>query len=1007
MVRYLIRLPISVMMVFLASFIVGGICYTGLPTSLLPNMDIPRITIELSGDNMSAREMESTRMQPVRRAVMQVKGLEELRSETRNGKGIIILKFEFGTNIDLAFIDVNEKIETALNSLPKDAPRPKVIKASATDIPVFYLNMCLRGEDGSFAELCGIAENSVRRRLEQLPQIAMVDVSGLSKQAIKVVPDANKMQANNITHAMIEDAILASNAEPGSMLVRDGYYEYSIRVGSQLYTVDDVKNIYVRHGERLLQLKDICDICQATQTETGLSFVDGKRAVTMAVIKQSEDNMDALRASVDSTLRHFETAYPQIEFKINRNQTELLESTISNLEQNFILGLLLIFLTTILFIGRFRLSVVIALSMLVSVVITFMLFALCKISLNIISVSGLILAVGMMIDNAIIVTENITQHQERGKLRNRAIADGTSEMITPLLSSSLTTIAVFVPLVFLSGIAGELFFDQAFSIVAGLGVSYLTGIILLPVLYLLIIKDSNQRYSILSRMAEKISRFSLRFYERGVDYTFRHKGITIVGSILLLPLCVLLFMVLDKERLPQTDQHEAEMSIDWNENISLEENQKRTLNLLSQTDSMTNGHAAYIGLQDFSIDQNINRSISESYCYLSAKSPEDLRLLRDTLETAIKATYPKAIVTFAPPMTVIEKLFDTRQPELEMRLTARERTGTLTVNDVEALRKSLENTGIGKISKLPVIQQYELRKHYDRMALYQIQATAVDSALQRTMQDRTITLLHASQENVPVIMPKSDKPLQEILEETLIPSGKGTVPLANFISATPTEELKEIVAGRDGCYIPLSVNTDRVEESMQTIKKVVEKDRRMEVAFAGDWFGSQKMIKELLVVLAVSLILMYFILCSQFENFILPLIVLSEIPIDTFFALAGLWLTGQTLNLMSAIGIIVSCGVVINDSILKIDSINVLRKQGIPLLESIHTAGRRRVRAILMTSLTTILAMLPVMFASDIGSELQQPLVISMTAAMIFGTLVSLFVVPLFYWIVYHHDSKN
>lgn len=1007
MVKYLIHRPVSVIMVFLASFIVGCIIYATLPTSLLPNMDIPRMTVEIDGDNLSARELESSRMRPVRRAVMQVRGLEELRSETRDGKGIITLSFEYGTNTDLAFIEVNEKIETSLNSLPKEAPRPKVIKASATDIPVFYLNMCLKGDNGSYNDLCGVAENTVRRRLEQLPQVAMVDITGLAKRVIKVVPDENKLQANNLTHSVIEDAIVSSNAEPGSMLVRDGYYEYSIRVGSQLNTVKDVEDIYIRHGERMLQLKDVCEVSIGEQTERGLSFVDGKRAVTMGIIKQNDDNMDDLKAGIDSTMHHFENEFPQIEFKINRNQTELLESTISNLEQNFVLGFILILITTILFIGRFRLSVVIGLSMIVSVVITFLLFGLCKISLNIISISGLILAVGMMIDNSIIVTENITQHMERGKLRNRAIAAGASEMIAPLLSSSLTTVAVFVPLIFLSGIAGEMFFDQAFSITAGLGVSYLTGIILLPVLYLLTIKGGRQETSLLNRMADKISLGSQSLYERGANFAFRHKTAMVMCVLLSLPLCVLFSMILDKEVLPQTDQHETEMKIDWNEDIGLEENRKRTLGVLRQTDNLTNEHAAFIGLQDFSVDQNVNRSISESFCYLNTDSPEALNSLRDTISKIMDKTYPNAIVSFSPPMTVIEKMFDTRQSELEVHITAKERAGEMNVSDIEELRLRMEKAGAGKISKQAVLRQYVLKKHYDRMTLYNIRSATVDSVLQRAMQDRIITTLHASQDNIPVTMPKSDKPLHEILDESLIPSGTGALPLSVFISAIPTEERKDIVAGRDGNYIPLSIKSPNVEKSIQIIKEIVDQDGRMDASFTGSWFGSRRMVGELLVVLAVSLILMYFILCSQFENFVSPLIILLEIPIDAAFAFAGLWLSGQSLNLMSVIGIIVSCGVVINDSILKIDSINVLRKQGMPLLEAIHTAGKRRVRAILMTSLTTVFAMLPVLFATDIGSELQRPLVIAMTTAMIFGTLASLFVVPLFYWIVYRHESKK
>ena len=480
----------------------------------------------------------------------------------------------------------------------------------------------------------------------------------------------------------------------------------------------------------------------------------------MAIIKQSEEHSDDLKQNLDSTIRYFKDKYPDIDFKINRNQTELLDSTISNLQQNFVLGFILIIITTILFIGRIRLSLVISVTMLSSVVITFLLFGAFRVSLNIISLYGLILAAGMMIDNAIIVTENITQHQEMGKDRYRAIIDGTSEMITPLLSSSLTTIAVFVPLVFLSGIAGSLFFDQAFSITSGLTVSYLTGIMLLPVLYGVTRSTVPKKETKLKSIAKKTSLYCQELYEKGAAITYNQRKTICVFVLLTLPLCAYLFMVLDKERLPQTSQQEMEMNIDWNEDVSLDENKKRTLSLLRQIEPMSTEQSAFIGLQDFTVDQNKNRSRSESSCYVKAGSPLGLKAVQDTLEQLLKTKYPKAIVSFAPPPTIIEKIFDTRQPELEIQLSPKRHSVNLSVEAVEDIRRKIESIDGVEVSKQAISKQYVLQKLYDRMALYQISAASVDSALQRQMQNHTVTSLQNSQENVPVVIPQSDNNLQ-------------------------------------------------------------------------------------------------------------------------------------------------------------------------------------------------------------------------------------------------------
>ena len=489
MVKFLLQRPIAVLMAFTAFFIIGLVTYFTLPVSLLPDIAIPQITVQVSGDNTSARELENTVVAPVRRQLLQVAGLRQISSEIRDGAGVIRMEFDFGVNTDLAFIEVNEKIDAVMNSLPKEIARPKAIKASATDIPVLYLNMTLKGDrpysatnEKEFLDMCNLAENVVKRRIEQLPEVAMADMTGVPGHVLQIVPDKEKLAMTDISIEDIENVLSSNNVEPGSMLVRDGYYEYNIRISSMLRTADDVKNIFIRKGERMMQLKDLCSVDIKTQKETGRSLFNGRRAVTLAVIKQSNENMDRMKEKLSETTDYLSSVYPDVEFSVSRNQTDLLDYTISNLQQNLSLGFLLIFIVAVLFLGDVRSPLLIGISMITSIVITFFLFYLCHISLNVISLSGLILAVGMMIDSAIIVTENISQYREKGYSLKRSCANGHTEMITPMLSSSLTTIAVFVPLIFMSGIAGAIFMDQAFSITAGLMISYITGIMLVPVL---------------------------------------------------------------------------------------------------------------------------------------------------------------------------------------------------------------------------------------------------------------------------------------------------------------------------------------------------------------------------------------------------------------------------------------------------------------------------------------------------------------------------------------------
>ena len=310
--------------------------------------------------------------------------------------------------------------------------------------------------------------------------------------------------------------------------------------------------------------------------------------------------------------------------------------------------------------------------------------------------------------------------------------------------------------------------------------------------------------------------------------------------------------------------------------------------------------------------------------------------------------------------------------------------------------------------------QIDIAVDRDLLALYNVDYSEVERALRTAFKGNAVTTLRSFQEYTPIEIAGREQGLNDVICHTFVktrPDNQGKrseIPLRSLITISGSNDLKTIIAGGAGEYVPLEFSADGHErETMTRISETVRGGESFDVDFAGSYFSNAKMMKELIVILLVSVMLMYFILCAQFESFTQPLIVLLEIPVDTAFALIALMIFGQTLNLMSAIGIIVTCGIVVNDSILKLDAINELRKTGMPLVEAIHTAGRRRLRAIIMTSLTTIFAMVPVLFTSDMGSELQRPLAISMIGSMVVGTAVSIFIIPLFYWLIYRrHENK-
>ena len=1025
MIKFLIQRPIAVLMAFTACFIIGVVTYSTLPISLLPDIAIPEITVQVSSANTSARELENTIVKPLRGQLIQVSTLKDIHSESRDGAGIIRLSFEYGTNTDLAFIEVNEKIDAAMNFLPKEAERPKVIKASATDIPVFYLNLTLKNdsaygdtEQQSFLELCEFAESVIKRRIEQLEEVAMVDVTGILQRQVQIVPDKDKLAVMGLSIGDVESALSSNNVEPGSMTVRDGYYEYNIKFSTLLRTAEDVENIYLRKGDRIVQLKEFCKVSVVPAKEKGVSLSNGKRAVSLAVIKQSDENIDKMKRALVGTMTYFQSVYPGIDFSISRNQTELLDYTISNLRQNLSLGFLFICLVAVLFLGDVKSPLVIGLSMVVSIVISFVFFYLCHMSLNIISLAGLILALGMMIDSSIIVTENISQYRERGYSLRRACVTGTSEVVTPMLSSSLTTIAVFAPLIFMSGIAGAIFYDQAFSVTVGLMVSYLTGIMLLPVLYLLVYRTGvrTRKWKWLSfKINNPIKDHTLdRFYDAGVDWVFRHKTFSVLFCVISIPLCIFFFFFIDKERMPDIEENELIARIEWNENIHVDENKRRVDELFKELKDEVLEQTASIGRQDFILNRERELSSSEAELYFRTETSDAIAPLAQTVYRKLKERYPLSVISFSPPETVFEKLFVTGEPDVVAEFYTRNKAEAPKAEAIRSVEQELgRKTGINPTG-IAFENQLNLSISKEKLLLYRVSYNELYRVLKTAFRENSVTMLHSYQQYLPINIAGDEKTVNEVLQETLVqtqPDNRGNVdfiPLRELINVAPAEDLKSITSGRNGEYVPFDFygvrNADRL---MREVKQVADETGDWDTGFSGSFFSNKEMLDELVVILMISLLLMYFILAAQFESFLQPLLVLAEIPIDVAFALLLLWICGHTLNLMSAIGLIVTCGIVINDSILKLDAINELRKAGVHLLEAIHEAGRRRLRPIIMTSLTTIFAMVPLLFSSDMGSELQKPLSIAMIGTMSIGTAVSLFIIPLLYWFIYRGKSGN
>lgn len=1007
MVKFLINRPVAVVMSFLAILFLGIITALNLPVSLMPDIDIPEVTVQVSYPDIPAREVENTVINPIRRQLMQVGHLDQIESEARDGSGIIRMKFDYGTDIDYAYIETNEKIDDAMAHIPKEVERPRVLKASATDIPVFQILVTRKADwqnQQRFLEMSEFVRSVIVKRIEQLPEVAMVDHTGMTWPELVIFPDYEKLQGLGMTPDMLISQIQVSNiATIGNVMVREGHYQFSVQFRNYLTDIRDLEEIYFKHDDRLFQLRDLARLEYRAEQQTGQFFNRDKQALALAVIKQADARMEDLRSELGVLLDEFRLKYPELDFEIEKDQTRILRFSIGNLKQSLLFGAFLAILIMFLFLKDFRSPLLIGISIPVSLVVCFLIFFLAGISINIISLSGLVLAVGMMIDNSIIVIDNIDQYIRKKNSLDDSCVMGTNEVIRPLISSALTTSAVFIPLIFLSGIAGALFFDQALAVTIGLIVSFLVSITLLPMLYRLFNLKTGGTGK--SRLLSRINRVDYdRAYERAFHHVFRFKWIYSLLFLSMVGWAALLISQLEIRRLPRIDQTELVALIDWNEPVHTDENARRTHWLVSQVEDTLMQYSALVGEQQFLLNQAGQKSITESEIYLSTASSAAVENMRSRLLHILRQEFPMASVQFEPPKNVFEALFADHAPDLSARIWDFKTERVPEVVQMNELVSSLSLPEGVDMDPVPLMDQIVLEINPELLLLYQIDFARLQTVLKSAFNENQIDELKTYQRFIPIKIGDEPRSVLQIIENTSVQSKKGQdMPLSSLIRIHREQTYQSIQGGRDGEYIPLNFwGTDEdLTQAREEVENRVSGNNNLDLTWTGRFFTQKELMRELIWVLLISVLLLYFILAAQFESFVQPLIVLLELPIDMAGALFMLWIFGESLNLMSAIGIIVMSGIIINDSILKIDTINRARWSGMPTMDAIRLGGQRRLKPIIMTSLTTILALAPFLFFSGLGAELQKPLALAVIGGMAVGTFVSLYFIPLAYRAIY------
>ena len=482
----------------------------------------------------------------------------------------------------------------------------------------------------------------------------MADISGLEYPEIVLQVDMDRLNQLGIDRSTLINALETNNYSVGNIKVRSGLYEYNVRYASLLTNRTDIENLFIHAGDRIFRLKDLAEINIRPAQQKGVYLSGSSRAVVMAVIKKPDARIAALKEKTNELVAQLQLDYPRLIISIDRNQTELLDYSLGNLRSGLIVGGLLAFFIMFLFLKDIKSPLLIGISVPLSLVVSLLLFWFAGISVNVISLSGLILGVGMMIDNSIIVIDNIIQYREKGDSVFKSCIKGTNEVIRPLISSVLTTCAVFVPLVFLSGISGALFYDQAMAVAIGLTVSLVVSVTVIPVYFRLFYRESNRKNDSGQHRKNWLNKIGLYghiedSYSRGFDFVFRYHKLFFTLAILFIVAGYFVFVEIEKEKFPVFKQTEAIFNIDWNRNITVAENQKRLEIFLKRNNALIQNSSCMVGGQDFLLDISENQDARESRLYLMANNEMALSKLSEAFTAYCQTNYAEAIFEIIPP----------------------------------------------------------------------------------------------------------------------------------------------------------------------------------------------------------------------------------------------------------------------------------------------------------------------------------------------------------------------
>ena len=1056
LVSFSIERPVTIAMIFLASVVFGWVSCSRLDVKLLPEISYPTLTVQTPYPDAAPLEVENFVTRPLEEAVGVIAGLRNVRSISKTGMSTIILEFSWDTAMDYAALDVREKIDLVL--LPRETAPPMILRYDPALDPVIRLG--LYGDD-NLVRLRYIADRIVKKELESLDGIASAKVLGGLEEEIQVELDERKLASYNIPITAVSARLSEDNINQSGGRLRDRGSVFLLRTENEFRDIDDIRNTIVQEEDgRKVVLADLGEITRGYMERKIITRINGKEAVEVAIHKEGDANTVEVAERLKWRANLLQDELPEgVKLDVLFDQSRFIETSINEVRNNAVLGALLAVTILYLFLRDFRSTLIIGLSIPVSILSTFVLMRQLGVSLNLMSLGGLALGVGMLVDNSIVVLENISRHKDKGQDRKAATYTGASEVGRAVIASTLTSVAVFLPIIFVEGIAGQVFRDQALTVSASLVASLVVALMLIPMVSSLSGREQATTEALFGPKEEKKKRWFGRFvtgpigksftfvsswllriivlivrliswigsmvfglvakgfnwlygkveklYTPALDFALQRRALFLTMIVGLFAVSILAGSRLGGELIPQFAQGEFSFTVEMPEGSPIEATDAKLREMEEAAQGIDGvasfftsvGQAGRLGSNAKTEDEAIGELnvilADKSDRYAEERIVQEMRRRFENIDGVTTKFARPTYFTMQTPVQVELYGYNLRELKNVADHFEREIAGVGGVKDVKS---SME---VGNPEVNVVFDR-------DRLSSLGLSLDEVSNWLKTKIQGEVPTKFKERELQVDIRVRTSAWRAENVDELRGLVVGvheDRPIQLGTVASVDVARGLTQIMRLSQQRAAIVSGNLDGrdlagVSTDIQGIIDETPLPLGVTAELGGQNEEFNRSYRSLMFALLLAIFLVYLVMAAQFESFIHPFIILFTVPLGAIGVIWLLLMTGQSVSVVVFIGVIMLAGIVVNNGIVLIDYINTLRRDGMSKFDALREAGRVRLRPIVMTTLTTVLGLLPMALGIGEGAEIRAPMALTVIGGLLGATVLTLLVIPSTYSII-------